>query len=387
MEQASHNQTEPAQAQYPERYPRRVLLCVTGLSPQVVTETLYALATENKQRFVPTEIHLVTTAEGSSRARLMLLDSEDGRFFQFCEEYGLEADSITFADETIHVIEGPEGALPDITSEEDNTAVANAITDQVRRLTADRNCALHASIAGGRKTMGFYLGYAMSLFGRTQDRLSHVLVSQPFESDHQFYYPPKKPKRLIIKDHPVHTSEARVMLADIPFVRLRHGLDDRLTKGQASFSEVVASAQAALGPPELVIDLAGRRIRAGGTEVKLPPSSLALFSSFARCALTGTAPLSAPPKEVPDQAWAARYLAEYRAIHKEADDTDETERALCDGMDGEYFSTHLSKLRKRLKKALGAAAAPYLIDDGGTRPRRYQLALTPESIRFGSWED
>ena len=30
--------------------------------------------------------------------------------------------------------------------------------------------------------MGFYLGYALSLYGRTQDRLSHVLVSSPYES-------------------------------------------------------------------------------------------------------------------------------------------------------------------------------------------------------------
>jgi CRISPR-associated protein (TIGR02584 family) len=59
----------------------------------------------------------------------------------------------------------------------------------VRELTADPDCAIHASIAGGRKTMGFYLGYALSLFGRPQDRLSHVLVSSPFESNQNFFYP------------------------------------------------------------------------------------------------------------------------------------------------------------------------------------------------------
>src|SRR3990172_2018906 len=46
----------------PSSYPRRILLAVTGLSPQVVTETLYALAVEppaGEERFVPTEVHLV----------------------------------------------------------------------------------------------------------------------------------------------------------------------------------------------------------------------------------------------------------------------------------------------------------------------------------------
>jgi len=32
--------------------------------------------------------------------------------------------------------------------------------------------------------------------------------------------------------------------------------------------------------------------------------------------------------------------------------------------------------------ALGAAAGPYLIDDGGRRPRRYRLLLPPEVVRF-----
>ena len=43
-------------------FQRRILLAVTGLSPQVVTETLYALALEGGHERMPTEVHLVTTA-------------------------------------------------------------------------------------------------------------------------------------------------------------------------------------------------------------------------------------------------------------------------------------------------------------------------------------
>ena len=35
-------------------YPRRILLCVTGLTPQILTETLYALAVQRQPPFVPT---------------------------------------------------------------------------------------------------------------------------------------------------------------------------------------------------------------------------------------------------------------------------------------------------------------------------------------------
>ena len=63
-------------------------------------------------------------------------------------------------------------------------------------------------------------------------------------------------------------------------------------------------------------------------------------------------------------------------------DIEGTERALRDGMDGEYFSVRKSKLEKRLVAALGPAAAAYRIDDGGKRPRKYQLRLVPEAVRF-----
>ena len=73
----------------PEQYSRRILLAVTGLSPQVVTETLYALAVRRDPPFVPTEIHLLTTAEGKQRAELALLSEDPGWFHRLCDDYGL----------------------------------------------------------------------------------------------------------------------------------------------------------------------------------------------------------------------------------------------------------------------------------------------------------
>ncbi|MDP2794168.1 MAG: CRISPR-associated ring nuclease Csm6 [Sulfurisoma sp.] len=88
-------------------------------------------------------------------------------------DYGL-ADKIAFTTEHLHPLLGSDGQpLADVRSEADNIAAADAITEQVRQLTADPNCALHVSITGGRNTLGFYLGYALSMFGRPQDRLSH----------------------------------------------------------------------------------------------------------------------------------------------------------------------------------------------------------------------
>lgn len=87
---------------------------------------------------------------------------------------------------------------------------------------------------------------------------------------------------------------------------------------------------------------------------------------------------------VRDADWATRYLEQYRIVRGAMSDTDNTERALREGMDGDYFSSQLSHLRRALRDALGSAAAPYLTDDGGRRPHRYRLALAPEQIRFAN---
>ena len=107
-----------------------------------------------------------------------------------------------------------------------------------------------------------------------------------------------------------------------------------------------------------------------------------MLACFARQTLKDGAQLNAPTKGVPDADWAQRFLKEYRAVTGTLADIDSTERALKDGMDGEYFSQRKSKLERRLKSALGPAAMHYLINDGGTRPRKYRLMLPPESVKF-----
>ena len=209
---------------------RRVLLCAIGMSPQIVTETLYALAVKpgaGREPWIATEIHLVTTARGAANARLNLLSGDPGWFHQLRRDYGLP--QIAFGPESIHVIQDANGrGLEDIRTPSDNEAAADQIAELVRSLSEGEGAQLHASMAGGRKTMGYYLGYAMSLFGRPQDRLSHVLVSEPFEGHPDFYYPTPTERvihtRAPLPPQAMNCADALVQLAEIPFVRLRDGL-------------------------------------------------------------------------------------------------------------------------------------------------------------------
>ncbi len=368
----------------PHQYKRRILLAVTGLSPQVVTETLYALAQTQTPAFVPTEVHLVTTAKGAERARLTLLSEQPGWFHRLRKDYRLPA--IRFEETNIHILRDVAGRpLDDIRTPQDNEKAANSITERVRALTADPDAALHVSIAGGRKTMGFYVGYALSLFGRQQDRLSHVLVSPRFESNQNFFY--TTPRSYVIYTNPpdsdpVDAKDAEVTLADIPFVRLRHGLPERLLQGKSSFSHTVTVAQDSIGPPELVVDLDGRRVRAGGRIMRLAPAQLAFLSWFARRALAGEAACTCPKEGVPEPEYAHAYLREHRAIVGELGGNERTVKRLHSGMNNEFFDQVNAKLRSKLVDALGHQAHPYLIEGEGSPRKRYALRLAASAIRF-----
>ncbi|WP_020562244.1 CRISPR-associated ring nuclease Csm6 [Methylosarcina fibrata] len=360
---------------------RHILLCVTGLTPQVVTETLYALHQEG--RTLPEEIRILTTREGAERARLTLIN--DHWLSRFYQDYRLP--SVPFDSGCIHVLQDRFGEpLQDIRSGEDNQTVADGITETIRALTADPEAALHVSIAGGRKTMGFYAGYALSLYGRPQDRLSHVLVSADYESHPQFYYPTPHSQVIYGNDpsrKPLDTRHAAVILADIAFVRLRHGLDRALLDGKSSFSRTVANAQAALGPAQLAIDPDRRLLVAQGTPIKLSPADLAFYLwLLQRRTDSGDAP-QCPSDGAPEAVYGAEYLRHYRRINGKLGGADRTEAALRDGMTKAFFEQRKSRINKVLGQALQQAASAYLIQAIGKRPRtRYRIGLKKEQIQY-----
>lgn len=368
-------------------YPRRILLAVTGLSPQVVTETLYALAVRRAPAFVPTEIRLITTHEGGERARLSLLHPKTGWFHRLCRDFNLTG--IAFDHEHIQVLEDAKGKrLADIRSPEDNARAADAITELVRGLTQDPDAALHVSIAGGRKTMGFYLGYALSLFGRAQDRLSHVLVNPPYESHPQFFYP--TPDSEVIHtpppdSRPYDSQDAEVTLAEIPFVRLRDGLEQDLLEGRACFSTVVAEAQRSLPLLSLELDPQSCTVRAGSESFRMQPAAFAFYWMLAE----------RRQRNQPGVHWSdpgiERELLDYygRVVGPDSGDFERAERAYARGITKENFDPTKAHIKDALVRQLGRRrATPYQIKAleriPGARYHRYGLDLPAAAIRIRS---
>lgn len=357
------------------------LLCVTGLTPQVVTETLYAL--HRSGAGMPDGIHVLTTAEGAERARLTLLN--DRWLNRFYRDYRLTQPP--FDDRHIHVLRDQDGRpLQDIRSKRENRAMADAITEKIRQFTADPAVLLHVSIAGGRKTMGFYAGYALSLYGRDQDRLSHVLVSAQYESHPQFYYPTPYSRTIYTHDSgrkPLDTRQAEVVLADIAFVRLRHGLDDRLLNGQSSFSASVERAQQNLGPARLRIDLKHKKIEAQGIVIHLKPADLAFYHWLIQNQIRARPPITCPSEGAADPDYARAYLNHYRQIIDELGNGERTEAALQAGMSKSFFEQRKSRVNRKIKDALQGRAGPYLISAAGKRPRTcYRIELESTQIEY-----
>ncbi len=370
----------------PSTYKHRILVAVTGLSPQIVTETLYALTARRHDAFVPTEIHLITTREGRERAIEHLLERDNGWFHRLRRDYALPP--IAFSANHVHVVRDATGRpLDDIRNPADNAMAADAITERLRLLTREPDSALHVSIAGGRKTMSFYLGYALSLFGRAQDRLSHVLVNAPYESHPDFFYPTPYNAWIPTPEpdaRPLDLRDAEVTLAEVPFVRLRDGLDPSLLEGSASFSGVVAEAQKAIPPVALTLRVAERGLSAAGTELTLRPAEFALYWLMAERAMQ-----SRPGVHWSEPGLAEELLICYgRLVGLHSGEYERAERAYAAGVTKDNFDPAKSHINRVLRRKLVRHADPYLVKAldpiAKSRYRRFGLALPAEAIRVKS---
>ena len=103
---------------------KHILLCVAGMTPQIITETLYALTQERGERV--DEIRVITTLDGRDKimtgiangrgaSEESLLDSEVGQFYAFCRDFKIDPVTIKFDEKSIALLRTPDGlTLADI---------------------------------------------------------------------------------------------------------------------------------------------------------------------------------------------------------------------------------------------------------------------------------
>lgn len=262
---------------------RNILLAVVGLSPQVITETLYALHQTHRAVHA---IHVITTRDGKEQIFAQLLAGGRGHYYAYLDDYGIDKESIDFGPHTIHTITDEHGVeIPDIRDEVDNEHLLTKCLDLAFKFTSDPETAVFFSVAGGRKTMSSCLTLAAQLYGRSQDRLYHVLVTPEFESNRDFFYPPPKSRLIQLRDARgellyKETKYANVNLIHIPFVSIRERLDQELLRSPQDSGTLMLGVVKEK-PRRLVVDLVHGKLIYTGLELDMMPARLALYAFFA----------------------------------------------------------------------------------------------------------
>ena len=364
---------------------RRILLAVTGLSPQVLTEALYALAVVRQPAWLADEVHLITTRPGADNARLRLLGPNTRWLHRLCHDWHLPVPRLD--DGTLHIIQDPcNGALDDIRDDNDNAAAADCIMAVVRELTRDDDTEVCGCIAGGRKTMGYLLGAAMGLYGRPQDTLCHVLVSSPYESHPEFFYPTPTSHIITALDRTAQAldcRDAKVWLGDIPFVRLRGWVLPETLGEPVRFTEAVAAASAALqrrAPVRLYVGPAGAWVN--DDALALTARQLGLLQLLAAHTVADSG-LRSPLRGVDDDAeWRQQALDIVRHVWGDAAVVPALRRWLA-GPKAELaagFDQQLSRLRRALRAATGQDIIEERAPGAVANRRSYRLALPAANL-------
>lgn len=243
----------------------RTLIITMGKTPQIVTETLWALVT--KQGWTPDEIVLATTEDGEEECRVRLL-CEGGPFDRFYAMLGIPKAPLRFVER--------KRAWADVRSPDEALEFAEDLLPEIRSLTSDSTTEVHLSIAGGRKTMGIVASNLMHFFGRgaPRDTISHSLVEpKELEKYSAFWWPG-------CNDDPA-IKAADIVLYDLPYPQLRMLLDEDMLFGneQITYKTLVDRTNTKVNPL-LWLNFATREVSLGDRSVKFDRATFASVATI-----------------------------------------------------------------------------------------------------------
>lgn len=223
-----------------------ILLGLVGLSPAVLTETIWALA-EGNPADLPDRVVVFTTSTGRQKIRETLLDGDRWEEFRRALARRLKrpVESMPVlgdADHAIQVFADRAGTrnLDDIRTPADHEALAEFLMERLRAFTENESTRLVVSLAGGRKTMGALLHSAMTLLGRDRDRITHVLVDEPWERLPGFLYPGCPGEfRDPTSGRKLDSRKAGLHLAEVPFVPLRYLFEKEIRRSAGGYRRLI----------------------------------------------------------------------------------------------------------------------------------------------------
>ena len=344
------------------QHKRIILVSAMGTSPAVLTNTVWGLA-HQKPSIVPDEIVVFITKSGKELLIQRLFD--DGVWNEMRSDLKREKIEIdgklVFGATSIRVIPDADGnEIEDLRTGDDNLRAADFMLSQLRQYTEDSETELHVSIAGGRKTISALLFSCMSLLGREQDKVYHVLLPPALEGGvtPTFYYPKRGSTYTAQVTGKKHKAKyLQCELFEVPFVRMRGWYQEKFKNIPPSYRTLISRVQGIAPPavtyPEIEIDAWNGWVKVDGKAVAMSKPCFAMLLLLASGCL------------------AKDLHAKLLALHR-AKDT-----AHCDWLatfqEGSRFADEncpediykvQSELRKKLKSA-GFSAAESLVPQRG----------------------
>jgi CRISPR-associated protein (TIGR02584 family) len=278
-----------------------VLLCLVGTTPAVLTETVFALANE-PEPIIPDRVVAVTTGLGREQLKRQLFEvghwedlrktlTKSGANLDGKLLFGPVGDSIRVFPDAKR-----ERELDDIRTLEDNQVVAEYLMELVRSFTENDSIRLVTSLAGGRKTTSALFHSVMTLLGRSQDLITHILVSDPWSTIPAFLFPgckgdfrdPQTGKKL-------RSADAELHLAEVPFVPLRYLFKRDLQRSAGSYLQLIQQLRLRTINLEdelsVRVDPGSGEVAINERVVRFSPNEFLFYLLFARRAADGEPPV------------------------------------------------------------------------------------------------
>lgn len=263
-----------------------ILIASIGTSPGVLTNAVWALA-HQAVPVIPDEVVVLMTKDGKESLRRALF--EEGVWEAMLSDMRrekLDTDGkLVFGEASIHMIPDRKGnEIDDLRTGDDNLRAADFMLGELRKYTEDNGTELHVSIAGGRKTMSALLFSCMSLLGREQDKVYHVLLPPAPEGgvSPTFYYPKRGTTYTArFSGKKYKAKDLQCELFEVPFVRMRGWYQEKFKEIPPSYRTLISKVQTVAPPavayPDIEIDAWNGWVTLNGRQVSMSRPCFAML--------------------------------------------------------------------------------------------------------------
>ncbi len=321
----------------------RIFIATLGISPAVVTETLWALS-RRPTPWVPDRVELITTLKGGKDLCDRLLQPDGPLTSLYGSAAAVPPVTVLVpvgdmaASQVQHVRldwraetgtpadpRPLDGGLDDVNDHDSAACMGDLILDRVHAACRTGANQLHLSISGGRKTMSAHALFSLGLVGNPQDEASHVLIAEPFDGNPGFWHPDqgglvdvRAPLRAPLgappgapKPPPVPAADGARTLRLFPIAAPRYDAVPRTAATLPRLSAIIDQMNLAgewLRAPRLTLDCATNSVTLCGTTRRIDTVDFVWLRLLATAADEGWTAPEDGPLQPPGAVTVARLL-------------------------------------------------------------------------------